>query len=29
MNTAIHYKRIRNHMIATINDRDDFKLSKK
>lgn len=29
MNGKIHYKKIRNHMIATINDRDDFKLSKK
>lgn len=29
MNTKIHYKKIRNHMILTINDKDDFKLSRK
>lgn len=29
MNTKIHYKKIRNHMTLTINDKDDFKLSRK
>nr|CDL68762.1 Dicer-like protein [Paramecium sexaurelia] len=29
MNAKIHYKKIRNHMTTTINDEDDFKLSRK
>nr|CDL68758.1 Dicer-like protein [Paramecium biaurelia] len=29
MNAKIHYKKVRNHMTTTINDVDDFKLSRK
>ncbi|CAD8184914.1 unnamed protein product [Paramecium octaurelia] len=29
MNSKIHYKKVRNHMTMTINDVDDFKLSRK